>query len=105
METYRVAGFTRVRQNCAVGLYAVLNQFCGGFNLGGGPASTTLEVAIYQLLRFDFNPPQVVSDGQLLLCLGLAGLVLLFQRLPEVEDAGSWHSLSYSGVANGGTTS
>ena len=24
--------------------------------LGGGPAATTLEVAIYQALRFDFDP-------------------------------------------------
>lgn len=29
--------------------------------LGGGPAATTLEVAIYQALRFDFDPPRAVS--------------------------------------------
>ncbi|WP_417412981.1 thiamine/thiamine pyrophosphate ABC transporter permease [Hoeflea sp.] len=28
--------------------------------LGGGPAATTLEVAIYQALRFDFNPGRAV---------------------------------------------
>lgn len=29
--------------------------------LGGGPGATTLEVAIYQALRFDFNPSQAVA--------------------------------------------
>lgn len=29
--------------------------------LGGGPAATTLEVAIYQALRFDFDPERAVS--------------------------------------------
>src|SRR5690606_10866824 len=29
--------------------------------LGGGPAATTLEVAIYQSLRFDFDPARAVS--------------------------------------------
>jgi thiamine transport system permease protein len=28
--------------------------------LGGGPAATTLEVAIYQALRFDFDPNRAV---------------------------------------------
>ena len=28
---------------------------------GGGPAATTIEVAIYQALRFDFNPERAVS--------------------------------------------
>lgn len=29
--------------------------------LGGGPRATTLEVAIYQALRFDFDPPRAVA--------------------------------------------
>ena len=29
--------------------------------LGGGPAATTLEVAIYQALRFDFDPARAVA--------------------------------------------
>src|SRR5690606_28811806 len=29
--------------------------------LGGGPAATTLEVAIYQALRFDFDPARAVT--------------------------------------------
>ncbi len=41
--------------------------------LGGGPKATTLEVAIYQSLRFDFDPPRAVLLAvlQILLCAGL----------------------------------
>ncbi|MGI9513978.1 MAG: thiamine/thiamine pyrophosphate ABC transporter permease [Anderseniella sp.] len=41
--------------------------------LGGGPRATTLEVAIYQSLRFDFDPPRAVllAALQLGLCAGL----------------------------------
>ena len=58
--------------------------------LGGGPAATTLEVAIYQSLRFDFDPPRAVSLA--LVQLGLcAGLALLAHRFGgEVQ---SWVSL------------
>lgn len=49
--------------------------------LGGGPAATTIEVAIYQALRFDFDPPravilsalQILLTGTLLLVLRLLG--------------------------------
>lgn len=47
--------------------------------LGGGPAATTLEVAIYQALRFDFNPNRAVllSGIQIALTLAImAGLKL-----------------------------
>ena len=38
--------------------------------LGGGPSATTIEVAIYEALRFDFNPPRAASlaIGQLSIC-------------------------------------
>ena len=41
--------------------------------LGGGPGATTLEVAIYQSLRFDFDPPRAVMLAalQLALCASL----------------------------------
>src|SRR6185312_5704268 len=44
--------------------------------LGGGPRATTLEVAIYQALRFDFDPARAVVLAllQLLLCGLLVGL-------------------------------
>ena len=45
--------------------------------LGGGPNATTLEVAIYQALRFDFDPPRAVGLAlmQLAICSVLATLV------------------------------
>ncbi|MET3615434.1 thiamine transport system permease protein [Rhizobium aquaticum] len=44
--------------------------------LGGGPAATTLEVAIYQALKFDFEPGRAVF--LVLVQMLLTGLVLLF---------------------------
>ena len=70
-----------------------LTSFAVVLTLGGGPKSTTLEVAIYQSLRFDFDPPQAVSLAllQLGLCLLVAWGSSLFHKLPDVE-------ISLSGV-------
>lgn len=53
-------------------------SFAVVLTLGGGPRATTLEVAIYQALRFDFDPARAGSLAlvQLLLCgtlIALAG--------------------------------
>lgn len=55
--------------------------------LGGGPAATTIEVAIYQALRFDFDPPRAVVLS--VLQIALTALVLsLSAFLPrEAEEA------------------
>ena len=47
--------------------------------LGGGPAATTLEVAIYQALKFDFEPVRAVFLVGLQMLL--AGAVLAFLKL------------------------
>ena len=54
--------------------------------LGGGPAATTLEVAIYQALRFDFDPQRAIalSALQIVLTAVLLGL-LAFLPSPEAE--------------------
>ena len=64
-----------------------LTSFAVVLTLGGGPRSTTLEVAIYQSLRFDFDPARAVVLAllQLSLCILVASLTLKLQRLPEVE--------------------
>ncbi len=48
--------------------------------LGGGPAATTLEVAIYEALRYEFDPPRAVALAalQLLLLLALNALLRRF---------------------------
>ncbi|CAG0980494.1 Sulfate transport system permease protein CysW [Rhizobiaceae bacterium] len=45
--------------------------------LGGGPGATTLEVAIYQALRFDFDPPRAVVLTLLQVALTAAVVVAL----------------------------
>ena len=54
--------------------------------LGGGPKATTLEVAIYQSLRFDFDPARatLLSLVQVAIC---AALVALAQRFPASFSA------------------
>ncbi|MGB6119550.1 MAG: thiamine/thiamine pyrophosphate ABC transporter permease [Mesorhizobium sp.] len=48
--------------------------------LGGGPAATTLEVAIYQSLRFDFEPARAVALTLAQIAMTIAA-VLLMARL------------------------
>lgn len=57
-----------------------VTSFTVVLTLGGGPAATTLEVAIYQSLRFDFDPARAVALTLLQVGLTLAALVAL-QRL------------------------
>ncbi len=58
--------------------------------LGGGPQATTLEVAIYQALRFDFDPARatLLAIVQLLLC---AVLFVLAQKFPA--GSANWPGL------------
>ncbi|WP_160007972.1 thiamine/thiamine pyrophosphate ABC transporter permease ThiP [Rhizobium sp. 18055] len=55
--------------------------------LGGGPAATTIEVAIYQSLRFDFDPGRavVLSLLQIVLTAVVLGVLAL---LPATGDDG-----------------
>ncbi len=53
--------------------------------LGGGPAATTIEVAIYQALRFDFDPPRAI--GLSLIQIAMTGLLLLLLALLPSADA------------------
>ncbi|TPW32522.1 thiamine/thiamine pyrophosphate ABC transporter, permease protein [Martelella alba] len=56
--------------------------------LGGGPAATTLEVAIYQALRFDFDPARAVAlSGLQILVTG--GVLLALASLPRAGDPGA----------------
>ena len=72
---------------CLLIFMLCLTSFAVVLTLGGGPKSTTLEVAIYQSLRFDFDPLQAVILAllQLALCASVAAIALFIQKLPEVE--------------------
>ncbi|OJU69784.1 MAG: thiamine/thiamine pyrophosphate ABC transporter, permease protein [Rhizobiales bacterium 63-7] len=55
--------------------------------LGGGPKATTLEVAIYQALRFDFEPPRAI--GLALMQIAVTAVILaVIALLPAPEDRG-----------------
>ena len=53
--------------------------------LGGGPSATTLEVAIYQALRFDFDPGQAVILALLQLALCASCYAILGRLGTEVD--------------------
>ncbi|MCO6188061.1 thiamine/thiamine pyrophosphate ABC transporter permease [Rhizobium sp. L1K21] len=62
--------------------------------LGGGPASTTLEVAIYQALKFDFDPPLAVALS--LLQVGLMGLLLAaLSLMPSAQEDRALTQMGY----------
>lgn len=71
-----------------------LTSFAVVLTLGGGPKSTTLEVAIYQSLRFDFDTEQAVVLALLQLALSvlIAIIAARFSRLPDVEPNLNIHS-------------
>ncbi len=68
---------------CAAGLIFMLcaTSFTLVLVLGGGPAATTLEVAIYQSLRLDFDPARAIAMA-LLQILVTACILALLSRLP-----------------------
>lgn len=55
--------------------------------LGGGPRATTIEVAIYQSLRFDFDPPRAVVLA--LLQIALTACILGLLRIVPRAQKGS----------------
>lgn len=63
--------------------------------LGGGPAATTLEVAIYQALRFDFNPGRAVLLSLIQICMTLVVMLALKLMAAPAE----------TGDTKGGSTS
>ncbi|WP_051221818.1 ABC transporter permease subunit [Neptunomonas japonica] len=67
------------------------NSFAVVLALGGGPQSTTLEVAIYQALKYDFNIPEALTLAWTQLIVA-GGLYWLITRSGGV----SWQSIESS---------
>ncbi|MBK0034288.1 thiamine/thiamine pyrophosphate ABC transporter permease ThiP [Erwinia sp. S43] len=63
-------------------------SFATVLSLGGGPRATTIELAIFQALSFDYDPGRAALLALLQMCCCL-GLVLLSQRLNKAMPAGS----------------
>lgn len=88
------------------------NSFAVVLALGGGPQATTLEVAIYQALKYDFNIPEALTlawvqfaiAGVLFLSLARFGSVKWLsidthsnQHIPKPSKAmQSWHYFIYA---------
>jgi thiamine transport system permease protein len=62
-----------------------MTSFAVALTLGGGPAATTLELAVYQALRFDFDPGHAAALAllQTALCLAAAAAAFAVQRPAE----------------------
>lgn len=58
--------------------------------LGGGPSATTIEVAIYQALRFDFDPPRAIALS-LMQIIVTGALLALLSMLPTADADGHGH--------------
>lgn len=76
------------------GAFAVIFVICLGsfavaLTLGGGPRATTVELAIYQAFKFDFDLSKAASLATVQLALGLvAGLVALALARGDLLGAG-----------------
>jgi thiamine transport system permease protein len=62
-----------------------MTSFTIVLTLGGGPGATTIEVATYQALRFEFDPSRAALLGLMQLALS-AALILLAQRWSRPFD-------------------
>ncbi|MCP2001661.1 membrane component of an ABC superfamily thiamine transporter [Buttiauxella ferragutiae ATCC 51602] len=62
-------------------------SFATVLSLGGGPQATTIELAIFQALSYDYDPARaaLLAMVQMVCCLGL---VLMSQRLSRAISAG-----------------
>nr|WP_245907214.1 thiamine/thiamine pyrophosphate ABC transporter permease ThiP [Photobacterium sanctipauli] len=85
-HTFRFVAWPRLRQQLphAISLVFMLcfTSFAVVMSLGGGPKATTIELAIYQALRYDFDLAggAILALWQMLLC---ASLVLITQRFAK----------------------
>lgn len=62
-----------------------LTSFTIALTLGGGPATTTIEVALYQALRFDFDLALAVKLAALELAIAVGALLVLQRALVPAE--------------------
>lgn len=66
-----------------------LTSFAVALTLGGGPRATTVELAIYQAFRFDFDPGRAATLGLVQVGISLAAMALAARiSLPAAFGAG-----------------
>jgi thiamine transport system permease protein len=91
LTTFRLIEWPAIRSMLPAAASLILMLCVTSFTLvlvlGGGPGATTLEVAIYQALRYDFDPGRAIALS--LLQIGLtAGILALATRLGGDVAAG-----------------
>ena len=90
---WRLLEAPMLRRTCP-GAFAVIFLICLGtfavaLTLGGGPRATTMELAIYQAFRFDFDLGKAATLALMQLALGLgAGFLALRLAPPDGFGAG-----------------
>ncbi|CTQ32796.1 thiamine/thiamine pyrophosphate ABC transporter permease ThiP [Jannaschia rubra] len=92
-DTFRLLEWPMLR-GVVPGIFLVIflictTSFAVALALGGGPRATTVELAIYQAFRFDFDLSRAALLGAVQLCLGgAAALLSLRLTLPSGFGAG-----------------
>ncbi len=90
---FNVVAWPRVKQQFphVAGLVFMLcfTSFATVMALGGGPKSTTIELAIYQAIKFDFDlqAGAILALWQMLLCAGLSLCIQWFSTSIAVDSA------------------
>lgn len=91
LSLFRLVEWPAIRRSAAgaAGLVFMLcaTSFTLVLVLGGGPAATTLEVAIYQALRFDFDPGRAVLLSLIQVSLTLV-VMLALKLISAPAEAG-----------------
>ena len=82
---------SRVPAATAIIFVICLSSFAVALLLGGGPRATTVELAIYQAFRFDFD---IAKAGQLALVQTGFAAVAIIISLGSDETFGRWHWIS-----------
>ncbi len=92
-QRFKLLSWPRVRQQIPhiIGLVFMLcfTSFGTVMALGGGPQATTIELAIYQAIRFDFDLGfgALLAIWQMLICAGLVLFINRFSRDVPSEPA------------------
>lgn len=90
---YRLVAWPRIKQQLphVAGLVFMLcfTSFATVMALGGGPKSTTIELAIYQAIKFDFDLQSgaILALWQMLLCGLLSLCIQRFSKSVSVDSA------------------
>lgn len=82
-----------------------LTSFAVALTLGGGPRATTIELAIYQAFRFDFDLGRAALLSLIQLCVAGGAAGLAFWLIPTVSFGGGMDRMQKRWDVKGGSLS